>query len=90
MTVQSVADAFAQGRLEKCHNAISTGSTYLLHGDCIAKKLPCGRVELDWCGYYTSTTSRHLNAILKAYVQPFRVSYAKARATQQGSFTIPE
>lgn len=88
MTVQSVADAFAQGRLEKCHNAVSTGSTYLLHGNCIAKKRPCGRVELDWCGYYTSTTARHLNAILKAYGQPFRVSYAKARQEGQTSFEI--
>lgn len=89
MTIQSVAQAFAQGQVAKCHNAQTDGQSYTLHGNQIAFKTPEGLVQFDWCGYYTGTTARHLNAILKEYGQPFRVSYAKARSTQQGSFTIP-
>lgn len=90
MTVQSVANAFAQGRAAKCHNAATDGQTYTLHGSQIAFKTPEGLVQLDWCGYYTGTTARHLNAILKEYGQPFRVSYAQARQGGQTTFSIPE
>lgn len=78
MNTAELAKAFANQRTGTCHNATTDGQTYKLHGHPIAEWAN-GSVIINWCGWYTSTTARHLNAILKALGRTQRVSYAQAR-----------
>lgn len=82
-TVKHVAAAFVAGDTAKCHNAYTDGWTYWLHGHPIAKRYDRGdypfNLTLNWCGWYTPTTTNHLNAIAKA-VGARGVSYSQARA----------
>jgi hypothetical protein len=78
-TRQQTADAFAQQRSARCHNATATATFYRLHGHAIATRDATGAVTFDWCGWFTVTTAAHMNAILRAMNVPQRVSYAAAR-----------
>jgi hypothetical protein len=79
-TRQQTADAFAAGRPARCHNAATDGRTYRLHGHAIATRDATGAITFDWCGWFTTTTAAHMNAILAALKVPGqRVSYAAAR-----------
>ena len=80
-TIATVAKAFVKGQPAKCHNAVTDGSTYRLHGHTIARRADGGTepASFDWCGWYTPTTANHMNHIIKALGIPSRVSYAKAR-----------
>lgn len=96
MQTKHLAAAFVKGEHRgSIHNAClsledGTAATgYRLHGHLIAKRtrLDADRVnfEFDWCGWHTSTTARHLNAILDAVgfntegCRVCRVSYSSAR-----------
>ena len=92
MTIQSVAAAFASGKPAKCHNAMTDGKNYYLHGHRIAtfedvEDLPkqstyqgYALASYDWCGWFTPTTANHLNHIAKALdTRGTRFSYALAR-----------
>ena len=87
MTRQSTADAFAQGVPGKCHNAMTDGQTYMLHGHAIAVKQG-GDVVFYWHGFYTRTTAAHMNDILRAINADFRVGHARARDTAQTHFVV--
>ena len=87
MTRQSTADAFAKGVPGKCHNAMTDGQTYLLHGHPIAVKQD-GSVVFYWHGFYTRTTAAHMNDILRAIHADFRVGHARARDTAQTHFVV--
>ena len=89
MTRQSTDDAFAQGIPGKCHNAMTDGQTYLLHGHPIAVKQD-GNVVFYWHGFYTRTTAAHMNDILRAIHADFRVGHARARDTAQTHFVVKE
>ena len=78
-TRQQTANAFAAHRAACCCNATATATTYLLHGHAIATRDATGAIHFDWCGWFTPTTAAHMNAVLRALGEPFRVSYAKAR-----------
>lgn len=78
MKTAELAKAFANQRIGKSHNAMTDGQTYKLHGHAIAEWAN-GSVIINWCGWYTSTTARHLNAILKATGKDLRVSYTQAK-----------
>jgi hypothetical protein len=78
-SIAQTAQAFAEQRSARCHNAVATDNTYLLHGHPIAQWQPDGTLLLDWCGWYTRTTAAHMNAVLEACGFTFRVSYADAR-----------
>jgi hypothetical protein len=78
-TRQQTADAFAAHRAAHCHNAKATATHYRLHGHAIATRDATGTVHFDWCGWFTATTAAHMNAVLRALGEPFRVSYAQAR-----------
>jgi len=82
-TIQQVAHAFVAGNKAQCHNAMTDGKAYYLHGHIIARCIPCSdHITYDWCGYYTATTAHHLNAIrdeVKHPVSPTRFSYAWSR-----------
>lgn len=85
-TVSQVAKAFADGKSANCGNAKTDGASYYLHGNKIASKIASktadGRVQLNWCGWYTPTMANHLNNIRNALgcTGPgSRVGYASAR-----------
>jgi hypothetical protein len=78
MNTEGTAQAFANKKSGKCHNAVTDGQTYKLHGNTIAEWVN-GSVIINWCGWYTSTTARHLNEVLAALGSNHRVSYAQAR-----------
>lgn len=83
MTKTLIAHAFAGGYNGTCHNAVTDGQTYWLHGHPIAVK-EGDSVVFYWHGYYTKTTASHMNGLLKALGAPIRVSHsaaAKAKAT---------
>ena len=92
MTIQSVAQAFANGKPAHCHNAHTDGRSYWLHGHRIATfedvpdlpKESCHQgmslASFDWCGWFTPTTANHLNHIAEALdSRDRRFSYALAR-----------
>ena len=54
------------GNLYKCHNATADSLSYQLHGSKIITKLSPYHIQIDPCGYYTATTQRHINNVLKA------------------------
>ena len=70
MNSRELARAFAEGipfdKLYKCHNATASQYHYRLHGHLIVEKMSPYHVQIDPCGYYTATTQRHINNILKA------------------------
>lgn len=85
MTKTLIAHAFADGYNGTCHNAITDGQIYWLHGHPIAVK-EGDSVVFYWHGYHTPTTASHMNGLLKALGAPFRVSYAKARDNNDTHF----
>lgn len=85
MNKAELAKAFVAGGSGSCHNAVTDGSRYLLHGHAIAVKEGKG-VVFFWHGYYTTTTASHMNEILRALGAPFRVSYANARDNNDTHF----
>jgi hypothetical protein len=88
-TKQQTAEAFARARSARCHNASTDGSTYALHGHTIARRTGAHTYAFDWCGWYTTTTASHMNAVLHAVGAKERVSYAAARDGKTPStFTV--
>ena len=60
MTKTETARAFVRGEPGKCHNAMTDGQTYWLHGYPIVVKE--GRsVVFYWHGFYTRTTAAHMS-----------------------------
>ena len=86
-----VAKAFIQGIKGWSGNAVTDGTTYMLHGHTIATKygMP-GKwvVVFEWCGWYTMTTANHMNEILKAGGAPFRVGYSSAKKAGMTKFEV--
>jgi hypothetical protein len=78
MKVKQVAQAFAAGKKLSVGNASTDGETYQLFGNTIARRVN-GSVIIDWCGWYSVSTARHINNIANAIGSPKRVSYAQAR-----------
>jgi hypothetical protein len=61
-----VARQFAAGKPAERKNAKTDGKIYWLHGNEIARQHgEPGKMEFNWAGWYTPTTERHLNTILK-------------------------
>lgn len=59
---------------------LGDANEYVLHGNVIARQYEKGgRIDFDWCGWYTPTTANHMNEILKAAGIDKRVSYAEHR-----------
>ncbi len=93
MNTQQLAAQFAAGKRGTSHNAkvitlINGADEYTLHGYTIAKVAEGCSIKFDWCGWYTSTTARHMNAILKAAGSDKRVSYAAAKKAGETTFTV--
>jgi len=89
MTKTQTARMFLARKSARCHNASTNGSTYTLHNSIIAKWLENGSIEFSFCGHFTSTTSSHINEILKQAGATKRVSYAQARdGKQPETFTM--
>jgi hypothetical protein len=85
MNKTQLAKAFVAGDSGSCHNAVTDGRMYLLHGHAIAVKEGKG-VVFYWHGFWTMTTASHMNEILRALGAPFRVSYANARDSKDTHF----
>lgn len=61
-----VARQFAAGKPAERKAAKTDGKIYWLHGNEIARQhAEPGKMEFNWAGWYTPTTERHLNTILK-------------------------
>jgi hypothetical protein len=61
-----VARQFAAGKSAERKAAKTDGKIYWLHGNEIARQhAEPGKMEFNWAGWYTPTTERHLNTILK-------------------------
>lgn len=98
MNTQELAFAFAQGRPGKSHNArveslTGGGVVYILHRTAIVvrERPDSPTLVLQWGGWHTSTTARHMNAVLRAVGVRERVSYAGARDSgiQSQVFAVP-
>jgi hypothetical protein len=88
MNTKQIARAFATRQPGAAHNAKTDGREYRLHGHVIARHTDTG-VTFDWCGWHTSTTARHMNALLDALGALKHVSYAQARDGKTPSvFTV--
>ena len=95
-TIAQLATEFAKGNGRKLSHPsvelrypLGDAVEYRLHGNVIARLYTdTGRVDGDWCGWYTPTTANHLNHILKAFKIDRRVSYAQARDAGVGVFHI--
>lgn len=87
MNKTEIAQAFAQGKPGRCHNAHTDGETYTLHKSAIAVRTG-NDVCFYWHRWYTPTTASHMNALLRALGAPTRVSYATARDTEQDCFVV--
>lgn len=87
-TIAEVARAFIEGRTAKCHNARTNGTEYVLHRTTIARKEGTF-IEFNWGGWWTPTTTNHMNAILTAAGINKRVSYAQARDASEYGFVVP-
>jgi len=88
MNKRQLANAYAAGKPGACHNAKSTGNTYLLHYNAIVERQSERVWRFNWCGWHTHTTASHMNEVLRALGVPMRVSYAKARDNGETNFTI--
>ena len=87
MDLKQLAQAFANGKAGRCHNAHTDGTTYTLHQSPIAVRQG-DAVVFHWHGFYTHSTANHMNHILRAFGADFRVSYAQARGKQQTHFVL--
>jgi hypothetical protein len=86
-TIEQTAQAFVNGKSARCHNAHTDGQRYTLHRTVIVYRNEQGQLVTDWGGFYTRTTASHMNAVLKAFGSARRVSYAKARDSNEGKVT---
>ena len=86
-TIEQTAQAFVNGQSAHCHNAYTDGQRYTLHRTIIVYRNEQGQLVTDWGGFYTRTTASHMNAVLKAFGSARRVSYAKARDSNEGKVT---
>lgn len=78
-----VARQFAAGKPARRKSAHTDGKIYWLHGNEIARQMgEPGKMEFSWAGWYTPTTERHLNTILKQ-VAPGK-SVQKSQHKHQG------
>ena len=94
MNTQQLAIEFVVNQQRKPAHAsvelrypLGSGNEYRLHGNVIAVRTSQG-ILFDWCGWYTGTTARHMNAILKAAGIGTRVSYSQARAEKAETFIV--
>jgi hypothetical protein len=83
-TVKDMAREFVRGNRKLAHKTVTLRypmgipKEYRLHNNVIASMDDQGLVTMNWCGWYTTTTANHMNAILEE-LGAYRVSYAKAR-----------
>ena len=87
MDMKQLAQAFANGKAGRCHNAHTDGVTYTLHQSPIAVRHD-GAVVFHWHGFYTKSTANHMNHILRAFGADFRVSFAQARDKRETHFVL--
>ena len=89
MNTNQLAHAFNRGFVAKYASA-RTGPTdhgfgYWLHGHLIAERIGQS-LNLNWCGWYTGTTARHMKAVADAVGARVRISYAADRDANVTSF----
>ena len=87
MDMKQLAQAFANGKAGRCHNAHTDGTTYTLHNSPIAVRQD-DAVVFHWHGFYTKSTANHMNHILRAFGAEFRVSFAQARDKRETHFVL--
>ena len=87
MDMKQLAQAFANGKAGRCHNAHTDGTTYTLHQSPIAVRQG-DAVVFHWHGFYTKSTANHMNHILRAFGANFRASFSRARDTGQTHFVL--
>lgn len=87
MKIKEVAKAFANKKPLTVGNASTDGNTYQLFGNTIAYRVG-GSVIIDWCGYYTTSTARHLNNLAQALDADMRFSFAQARDKAEKCVTL--
>lgn len=89
MNTKQLAAAFAANKPAKAGN-VRVGPTdfgfgYWLHGHLIAERINQS-LSLNWCGWYTGTTARHMKAAAAAVGASLPISYAAARDASITSF----
>ena len=87
MDMKQLAQAFANGKAGRCHNAHTDGVTYTLHDSPIAVRQG-DAVVFHWHGFYTHSTANHMNHILRAFGADFRASFWRARDTGETHFVL--
>lgn len=55
--------AFLNGTTASVSNTVSSGDELLLHGNVIAKRHACGKIEATLAGWPTPTTKERLNGL---------------------------
>ena len=60
---EQVIGAFVRGHEATNANTTATKNSLYLHGNEIARRLPCGSIEVSNAGWETRTTQSRLNAL---------------------------
>lgn len=66
-SAKRVATAFKENRRCKTHNCICTGNAVILYKTTIARRDENDHIVVNFGGYKTPTTLRHINAICDAF-----------------------
>jgi len=91
MDNKEIALTFVDGYSGKYGNVVTTAQEYRLFGHTICEYYNDGDKGIytfDWCGWYSQSTARHMNNILKAIDSNHRVSYTKDRDSGVDTFAI--
>lgn len=88
MKNEDVAKAFVAGKSASLGNARTDGVVYTLHGNIICIRGTDAKFVFRWCGWYTSTTARHMNHILRALDADIRVSYKQHKESNTQEFVV--
>lgn len=87
-TIADCARAFVASKPAKCHNAKSTGSSYILHNTTISWH-EGGAILGTYGGWLTASTHNHLKAIARACNGTSPPPYGKhANTDSEAIFTI--
>lgn len=70
---ETVARAFRAGDSKTVSNSSTDGEHFWLHGNCIARKLPGGALQITLAGWPTPTTRERINGILQVFNLPHYV-----------------
>lgn len=85
MDKTELANRFATRKPGRTHNAYTDGNAYVLYDSPIAV-WHGDTVQFYWHGFYTATTTSHMNAILRALGGYPPVSTSVAKRTNQEIF----